>query len=90
MMITSFWTNRNILVELQMLIRSWKHRKLQQSKVLFLYECFDHLNKMQNTEFLDNKDAFYSKFCICNLHEAKDNQYGNLLSSGMSTEQIII
>ena len=44
--------------------------KTSETKRFFPYECFDHPDKMHNTELPPN-DAFYSKLCSCNPLEAQ-------------------
>ena len=63
--------------------------KTSKTKKFFPYECFDHPDKMQNTEFLPY-DAFYSKLRSCNPLEAKYTDYVNLLKSGLTTEQDVV
>ena len=66
-----------------------KANKTPQTKRFFPYERFDHPDKMQNTE-LPLFDAFYSKLRSCNPLEAEYTDYGNLLKSGLTTDQAVV
>ena len=66
-----------------------KAYKTSETKGFFLYECFDHPDKMQNPE-LPPYDAFYSKLRSCNPLETEYTDYVNLLKSGLTTEQAVI
>ena len=66
-----------------------KAYKTSDTKGFFLYEWFDHPDKMQNAE-LAPYDAFYSKLRSCNLLETEYTDYVNLLKSRLSTEQAVI
>ena len=68
---------------------SLKAYKSSETKGFFPYECFDHPDKMQNTE-LPPYDVFYSKLRNCNPHETEYTDYANLLKSGLTTEQACI
>ena len=66
-----------------------KAYKNSEAKGFFLYEWFDHPNKMQNPE-IPPYDAFYSKLRSCNLLETEYTDYVNLLKSRLTTEQAVI
>ena len=66
-----------------------KAYRTSETEGLFPYDWFDHLDKMQNTE-LPQYDAFYSKFRSCNPLEAEYTDYGNLVKSGLTTEQSVV
>ena len=66
-----------------------KAYKTSETKEFFLYELFDHPDKMQNTDF-PPYDAFYSKLRSCNPLEAEYKDYVNLLKSGLTTEQAVV
>ena len=53
------------------------------------YECFDHPDKMQNTELPPN-DTFYSKLRSCNPLDAEYTDYVNLLKNWLTTEQALV
>ena len=65
--------------------------KVWETKGFFLYEWFDHPDKMQNTK-LPPYDAFYSKLGSCNPPETETKNYVDLLKtkSGLTTEQAVI
>ena len=63
-----------------------KAYKTSETKRFFPYEWFDQPDKLQNPE-LPLYDAFYSKLRSCNSLEIEYTDYGNLLKSGLSTEQ---
>ena len=60
-----------------------------ETKGIFLYEWFDHPDKMQNTE-LPPSDAFYVKIRSCKQHETKYTDYVNPLKSRLTTEPAVI
>ena len=66
-----------------------KAYKTSETKGIFLYESFDHPNKLQNPE-LPPYDIFYSKLRSCNPLETEYTDYVNLFKSGLSTEQAVI
>ena len=66
-----------------------KAYKNSETKVFFLYEWFDHRDKLQNTE-LPPYDVFYSEHRNCNPLEAEYTDYVNLLKGGLTTEQAVI
>ena len=66
-----------------------KAYKTSETKGFFPYECFDHPNKMHNTELLPY-DAFYGKLRSCNPLKAKYTEYVNLLKSGLTTEKAVV
>ena len=51
-------------------------------------ECFDHPDKMQNTEH-PPKDAFYSNLRGCSRLEAEYTEYFNSVKSGMTAEHAV-
>ena len=59
-----------------------KAYKTSETKGFFPYECFDHPDKMQNTDLSQN-GAFYSKIRSCDPLEAEYTDYVNLLKSGL-------
>ena len=66
-----------------------KAYKTSETKEFFPYEWFDHPEKMQNTE-LSPYDIFYSKLRSCNLLEAQNTNYVNLLKNRLTTEQAVV
>ena len=53
------------------------------------YEGFDYPDKMQNTK-LPPYDASKGKPRTCNPLAAENNQYANLLKSGLTTEEAVV
>ena len=66
-----------------------KAYKTSETKGLFLYQWFDHTDKMQNTE-IPPFDTFYRKLRSCKPLEAKYTDYVSLLKSGLTTEQAVV
>ena len=63
----------------------FKAYKTSETNGLFIYEWFDHTNKMQNTELFPY-DNFYSKLRSCNPLETGYTEYVNHLKSGLTPE----
>ena len=80
---------RNFLGSATSLGSFLKAYKTSETKSFFPYEWFDHPDKMQNTE-LPPYDASYSKLRSGNPLGAEYTDYGNLLKSGLTTEQAVI
>ena len=57
--------------------------------IFFSYAWFDHPHKLRNTEF-SPYDTLYSKIHSSDPLEAEYNEYGNLLKSGVTTDQAVI
>ena len=55
----------------------------------FLYDCFDHPDKMQNRKLIPF-DGFYSKLHRCIRPETEYMGYHNLLKIGLTKEQAVI
>ena len=66
-----------------------KAYKTSETKGFFLYEKFDHPEKMQKTELLPN-DAFDWKFRSCNPVEVEYSDYVNLIKSGLTTGKAVV
>ena len=66
-----------------------KAYKTPETKRFFLQEWLDHPDKVQNTE-LPPCDDFYSKLRSCHPLEAEYKGFGNLLKSGLTTEQAAV
>ena len=66
-----------------------KAYKTSETKGFVPYECFDHLDKLQNPE-LPPYDAFFSKLRSCNPLETEYTDYVNILKCGLSTERAVI
>ena len=62
-----------------------KAHKTSQTKVFFLYEWFDHPDKMQNTK-LPPYGAFYSKLRRSNPVEDEYTDYSRSLKSELTTD----
>ena len=79
----------NILGGATSLDSFFKAYKTSETKGFFPYECFDHPDKLHNTE-LPPYDAFDSKVRSCNPIEAEYADYVNLLKSGLTTKQAVV
>ena len=66
-----------------------KAYKTSETRGFFPYDWFDHLDKMQRTEF-PPYDALNSKLRSCNPLETEYTDYVNLLKSGLTTEQAVV
>ena len=66
-----------------------KAYKTSKTKEFFLYDWFDHTEKMQKTE-IPPYEAFCSKLRSCNPLEAEYIACVNLLKTGLTTEHAIV
>ena len=65
-----------------------KAYKIEETKKFSPYECFDNPKKLKNKQLLPY-DSFFSKLRLNNLLEKNYNDFENLNTSGLSTEQAV-